>query len=197
MSKQPRKPGNRGQRRGFTPEQLATLRNILVQRGDIRGLAMLCVGVDSMLRSSDLRALKVGTIRNATTFTVGMRKEGGRSVTCTLTPKAQEAVAALLASTAKQDDDYLFTAHDAPHGTPLCEQSLQGIVKGWARRLGLDASEYSSHSIRRSKAAIIYSRTKDVAHIQVLLGHRWITSTQAYLGASTSEALELARSHDV
>lgn len=209
MSKQPRIVSSqglrgipRGQKQGFTVDQLQTLRDRL--HGDLRALALLCVGVDSMLRSSDLRALKAstlqapdGTIRD--TFTIAMVKGGGkRTATCTLTPKAKEAVAALIAVTGKGNDDYLFTAADDPHATaPLCELTLQREVKRWARMLDLDATAYSSHSLRRTKASILYARTKDVAHIQELLAHRWLTSTQSYLGATRAAALDLARQHDV
>jgi site-specific recombinase XerD len=63
--------------------------------------------------------------------------------------------------------------------------------------LGLDPTDYSSHSLRRTKASILYARTKDIAHIQELLAHRWLTSTQSYLGATKTAALALARQHDV
>lgn len=209
MSKQPRivssqglKGVPRGQKAGFTVDQLQTLRERL--QGDLRALALLCVGVDTLLRSSDLRALKVGTLQVADgairdTFTIAMVKGGGkRTATCTLTPKAKEAVAALIASTGKRDGDYLFTPTDNPHATaPICELTLQREVKRWARMLDLDTTAYSSHSLRRTKASILYARTKDIAHIQELLAHRWLTSTQSYLGATRAAALELARQHDV
>jgi integrase len=209
MSTQPRivnqqglKGVPRGQKRGFTVEQLQLLRDRL--QNDSRGLALLCVGIDTMLRSSDLRALKVsalrspdGTIREQ--FTIAMAKGNyTRTATCTLSPKARAAIAGLINHTGKRDDDYLFTMLDDPHASsPLCEQSLQREVKAWALMLGLDATAYSSHSLRRTKAAILYARTKDVAHIQELLAHRWLTSTQAYLGATKAQALDLARQHDV
>lgn len=157
-----------------------------------------------MLRSSDLRTLKVrallapdGTIRE--TFMVAMVKGGGkRAATCVLTPKTMEAVRALICQTGKRAEDYLFSAEGDPQAiAPVCEMTLQREVKAWARLLGLDPTDYSSHSLRRTKAAILYARTKDIAHIQELLAHRWLTSTQAYLGATQASALALARQHDV
>ena len=71
------------------------------------------------------------------------------------------------------------------------------MVQGWARRLGLDPTLYSGHSMRRTKAAIIYEATKDIRRVQLLLGHKWITSTQAYVGGDVRDSIELALRFDV
>ena len=146
-----------------------------------------------MLRCSDLLALKVasvtasdGAVRDV--FSTSMRKEGGRTVTCVLTPKTRFALANYVAAAGLRDDDLLF---------PFCEKTLQRFVKAWATALGLDSALYSAHSLRRTKASIIYQRTKDIRNIQTLLGHKWITSTQSYLGTDQESAIRLACSHDV
>ena len=58
--------------------------------------------------------------------------------------------------------------------------------------LGLDASAYGTHSLRRSKATLIYKRTKNIRAIQLLLGHANLQSTVLYLGVDVDDALDVA-----
>ncbi len=58
--------------------------------------------------------------------------------------------------------------------------------------IGLDPAEYGTHSLRRTKASLIYRRTKNLRAVQILLGHRKIESTVRYLGIEVDDALELA-----
>ena len=54
-------------------------------------------------------------------------------------------------------------------------------------------SEYSTHSMRKTKPSIIYDKTQNVDAVRRLLGQRSIVVTSAYLGVSDNSALELAR----
>jgi site-specific recombinase XerD len=56
------------------------------------------------------------------------------------------------------------------------------IVHSWVRELGADPSAYSTHSIRRTQASLIYRRTKNLRAVQLLLGHSKMESTVRYLG---------------
>jgi len=116
------------------------------------------------------------------------QRKAQRLVTCVLTHNAKSALSAFIDSAGLSGEDLLF---------PFTERTLQRRVKEWAAQLGLDPSIYSSHSLRRTKASVIYDRTKDVERVRILLGHRWITSTQSYLGCSTDDALALARQHAI
>jgi integrase len=46
----------------------------------------------------------------------------------------------------------------------------------------LDPSAYGTHSLRRTKASMIYRRTGNLRAVQLLLGHTKIESTVQYLG---------------
>ena len=63
--------------------------------------------------------------------------------------------------------------------------------------IGLDASAHGTHSMRRTKAALIYRRTKNLRAVQLLLGHAKIESTVRYLGIDVDDALELAEQTEV
>ncbi len=64
-------------------------------------------------------------------------------------------------------------------------------------RIGLDPALYGSHSLRRSKASLIYRRTKNLRAVQLLLGHAKLDSTIRYLGIEVEDALELAEQTEV
>jgi site-specific recombinase XerC len=58
--------------------------------------------------------------------------------------------------------------------------------------IGLDPSCYGTHSIRRTKANLIYRQTKNLRAVQLLLGHTKLESTVRYLGVDVDDALEVA-----
>jgi len=63
--------------------------------------------------------------------------------------------------------------------------------------IGLDASAYGTHTMRRTKAALIYRRTKNLRAVQLLLGHTKLESTVRYLGIEVDDALEIAEQMEV
>ena len=65
------------------------------------------------------------------------------------------------------------------------------------KAIGLDASAYGTHSMRRTKASLIYRRTKNLRAVQLLLGHTKIESTVRYLGIEVDDAVELAEQTEV
>ncbi|MEV8826265.1 tyrosine-type recombinase/integrase, partial [Klebsiella pneumoniae] len=71
------------------------------------------------------------------------------------------------------------------------------IFHGWVEKLGLEASLYSTHSMRRTKPYLIYKKTKNLRVIQLLLGHKKLESTVRYLGIEVDDALEISESIEV
>jgi integrase len=65
-------------------------------------------------------------------------------------------------------------------------------VDGWISMIGLDPAVYGTHSLRRTKATLVYRRTRNLRAVQLLLGHRKIESTVRYLGIEVDDALEMA-----
>ena len=63
--------------------------------------------------------------------------------------------------------------------------------------IGLDRCLYSTHSLRRTKATLIYKRTGNLRAVQLLLGHTKIESTVRYLGIEVDDALAVAEQIDV
>lgn len=98
--------------------------------------------------------------------------------------------------TAKKPGDYLFPNRRFP-GRPLTTRQYARLVSGWVARIGLDASFYGTHSLRRPKATLICRRTGNLVAVQLLLGHRQIKSTVRYLGIEVDDALAIAEQVDV
>ena len=71
------------------------------------------------------------------------------------------------------------------------------MVDNWVRAIGLDPAEYGTHSMRRTKASLIYRRTKNLRAVQILLGHTKMESTIRYLGIEVEDALEMAEQTEI
>jgi integrase len=92
--------------------------------------------------------------------------------------------------------DYLFKSRlgSSPH---ISTRQYARIVGSWVSEIGLDAANYGTHSMRRTKASLIYRRTKNLRAVQLLLGHRKLESTVRYLGIEVDDALEMAEQTEV
>jgi hypothetical protein len=66
------------------------------------------------------------------------------------------------------------------------------LLDSWLHKIGLDPALYGTHSLRRTKATLIYKRTRNLRAVQLLLGHTKIESTVRYLGVEVNDALEIA-----
>ena len=87
-------------------------------------------------------------------------------------------------------DDYRMIRVDDEH-------EYARIVESWIDGIGLDTTAYGTHSIRRTKASLIYRQTKNLRAVQLLLGHARLESTIRYLGFEVDDALELAEQTEV
>ena len=67
----------------------------------------------------------------------------------------------------------------------------------WVTAIGLRKEEYGTHSLRRTKASLIYKATGNLSTVQILLGHTKIENTVRYLRVDVEDALELAEHAEV
>jgi site-specific recombinase XerC len=70
-------------------------------------------------------------------------------------------------------------------------------VDEWVTGIGLRCEDYGTHSLRRTKASIIYKATGNLRAVQILLGHSKIESTIRYLGVDVEDALHLAECTEI
>ena len=71
------------------------------------------------------------------------------------------------------------------------------IVRDWVTSIGLEASAYGTHSMRRTKVTQIYKKTCNLRAVQLLLGHTKMDSTVQYLGVELEDALAIAEAIEI
>ena len=199
----PRAPWNKGKMIGSKPplrtKNVWSIRTKLQIDGRLRDLAMFNVAIDSKLRGCDVVCLKVEDIApHGTTLdraTVRQRKTG-QPVRFELTEQSREALDAYMNATKTGPGDYLFPSRRFPDRNMTTRQYAR-LVSRWIACIGLDPSFYGTHSLRRTKATLIYRRTGNLRAVQLLLGHRKIESTVRYLGIEVDDALAIAEQVDV
>ena len=199
----PREPWNKGkivgQKAPFKTKDIWALRVRLQIDSRLRELALFNLGIDSKLRGCDLVGLKVRDICHgdqvATRATV-MQQKTQRPVQFEITPATREAVQKWIKHAQLRSEDFLFPSrlHESEH---LGTRQYARILDGWVAELGLDSTSYGTHSMRRTKATLIYRRTKNLRAVQLLLGHSKLESTVRYLGIEVDDAIELSEQTEI
>lgn len=113
-----------------------------------------------------------------------------------ITKKTRESVEAWIEFRGLSGMDYLWPSRMRNFDHITTHQYAR-IVKKWITSIGLDSSVYATHSMRRSKATLIYKKTKNLRAVQLLLGHTNMSSTVRYLGVEVEDALEIAESIEI
>ena len=183
-----------GQKPPLKPKEVWAIRIRLQIQGKPRDLALFNLAIDSKLRSCDLVALQVsdivtgGSVRDRAVI---VQKKTGRPVQFELTEQTRESIQAWIAQQSLGDSGYLFPSrvHVRPH---LSTRQYARIVNHWVSSIGLDPHKYGTHSMRRTKAALIYKKTGNLRAVQLLLGHTKLESTVRYLGIEVDDALQIS-----
>jgi hypothetical protein len=68
------------------------------------------------------------------------------------------------------------------------DRAMFDLAIEWVTGIGLRREDYGTHSLRRTKASIIYKQTGNLRAVQILLGHTKIESTVRYLGVDIEDA---------
>jgi integrase len=90
----------------------------------------------------------------------------------------------------------LFTGRRGANAS-MTTRRYARLVSEWIGSVGLDPRPFGTHSIRRTKATLIYRRTANLRAVQLLLGDTKIESTVRYLGIEVDDALAIAEQVDV
>jgi len=178
----------------FKLKEIWSIRIRLQLSEQTRNLALFNLAIDSKLRGCDLVALKVRDIANsgkAISRATVTQKKTGKVVRFEVTEQARKSIEAWIEAGQLSSTDYLFLGR-IKHSEHITPRQYARIVKSWAALIGLDSTEYGTHSLRRTKATLIYRRTKNLRAVQLLLGHTKLESTVRYLGIEVEDALEMA-----
>jgi len=181
------------------PKHVWSIRTKLQIEGRTRDLAMFNLAIDSKLRGCDVVALKVDDIAPhgyAVDRATVRQKKTGIPVRFEITEQARQAVDDYLRTSGKKAGEFLFGRHRRP-GLCMSTRQYARLVSDWVGSIGLDSTSFGTHSLRRTKATLIYRRTGNLRAVQLLLGHRRIESTVRHLGIDVDDALAIAEQVDV
>jgi integrase len=98
--------------------------------------------------------------------------------------------------TRKKPGEFLFGGRGGD-GHGLTTRQYARLVSQWVASIGLDPLKFGTHSLRRTKATLLYRRTGNLRAVQLLLGHTKIESTVRYLGIEIDDAIEIAEKIEV
>ena len=162
-----------GQKPPLKPKDIWAIRIHLQHIHAVRELAMFNMAIDSKLRGCDLVSLRVRDITHGNKIlprAMVIQRKTQRPVQFELTEPTRTAVLAWLENSHLRGDQFLFPSRVArsPH---VSTRQYARIVRHWVGAAGLDSSAYGTHSMRRTKATLIYKRTKNLRAVQLLLGH--------------------------
>ncbi len=127
--------------------------------------------------------------------TVRQRKTG-RPVKFEITEQTRQAIDDFLAESGKRPGEFLFTGRRGKDRN-LTTRQYARLLAEWIGAIGLNSALFGTHSMRRTKATIIYRRTGNLRAVQLLLGHTKVESTVRYLGIEVDDALAIAEKVDI
>jgi integrase len=188
-----------GPKRALKPKEVWAIRFELGGRPNPRDRALFDLAIDSKLRGCDLVKLRIGDIvsggqiRHRATV---VQQKTGRPVQFELSETTRESVHKWLTLRGGSIEEYVFTSrlHGSAH---MSTRQYGRLVHEWVAAVGLNTEDYGTHSLRRTKASILYKQTGNLRAVQILLGHTRIESTVRYLGVDVEDALALSEAVDI
>jgi integrase len=188
-----------GQKPALQPKHVWAIRTKLQLNGKKRDLALFNLAIDSKLRGCDVVALKIEDIAPhgyAIDRATIRQKKTGRPVKFEITELTRQSVDDYLAMPKKFPGQFLFAGRCGKHNS-LTTRQYARLVDEWVLSIGLDPRLFGTHSLRRTKATLIYRQTGNLRAVQLLLGHTKVESTVRYLGIEVDDAIEIAEKVDV
>ena len=180
------------------PKNVWSIRTKLQVEGRIRDLAMFNFAIDSKLRGCDVVRITVEDVaphgRALDRVTVRQKKTG-QPVRFELTDQSRQSIDEYIRVTGKKPGDFLFAGRKPDRC--ISTRQYARIVSNWFRAIGLEPHLFGTHSLRRTKATLIYRRTGNLRAVQLLLGHKRVESTVRYLGIEVDDALSISEQVDV
>lgn len=202
-SKTPGSPWNKGklmgQKHPLSMQEIWSIRMRLRAIGNLRDLALFNLAIDSKLRACDLLSLLVSDVasgKEVQSRAIIRQKKTKRPVRFEITARTRKSLEEWIKAANLTENAFLFPSRlrKSPH---LSLRQYARIVESWVSSIGLDPSAYGTHTMRRTKATLIYRRTKNLRAVQLLLGHTNLDSTVRYLGIEIDDALEMSEQIDI
>jgi integrase len=188
-----------GAKRALKQKEVWAIRFWLDQEGRLRDRALFDLAIDSKLRGCDLVRVRIGDLVTGDAIrerALVIQRKTSRPVQFEILEPARSTLLTWLERRRGSIEDYAFPSRCDPMGH-LSTRQYGRLVDEWVSAIGLKSRDYGTHSLRRTKAAMIYKQTGNLRAVQILLGHTKIESTVRYLGVDIEDALELAEATEV
>lgn len=188
-----------GAKRPLKPQQIWAIRFMLDREKRSRDRALFDLAIDSKLRGCDLVKVRIGDLvagGRVRTRAIIVQQKTKRPVQFEILEPARSSILAWLERRGGLLADYAFPSR-VDHADHLSTRQYARLVDEWVIGIGLRKEDYGTHSLRRTKASIIYKQTGNLRAVQILLGHTKIESTVRYLGVDVEDALALAEGTEI
>ena len=125
-----------------------------------------------------------------------IQQKTGRPVPFEITDPTRDALSAWLVARGDQLSDWLFPSRSR-RGEHISTRQYARLVGQWVAMIDLEPRAFGTHSLRRTKVALIYKNTGNLRACQLLLGHRKLESTVRYLGIEVDDALAISEKVEI
>jgi integrase len=192
-------PISSGAKPPLKPKHIWGIRQQLKSSSRVRDLALFNCAIDAKLRGCDLVKLRVsdiapgGVLRQRATV---IQQKTGRPVPFEITDPTRDALSTWLAARGDQPNDWLFPSRSR-RGEHISTRQYARLVGQWVAMIDLEPRAFGTHSLRRTKVALIYKNTGNLRACQLLLGHRKLESTVRYLGIEVDDALAISEKVEI
>jgi integrase len=164
-----------------------------------RDLALFNLAIDSKLRGCDLVKMKVVDVMASCQIKERasvLQSKAQKPVRFEISEGTRASLARWMREPLMLGSEYLWPGrfHERLH---ISTRQYARIVRDWVTSIGLEASAYGTHSMRRTKVTQIYKKTGNLRAVQLLLGHTKMDSTVRYLGVELEDALAIAEAIEI
>lgn len=193
-----RRPWNDGRMVGakkqLKPRDVGAIRFFLEHDGRLRDRALFDLAIDSKLRGCDVVRIKIGDLVSGGQVrhrAMVVQQKTVRPVQFEILDPARASLLTWLNRRSGSVDDFAFPSRIDP-ADHISTRQYARLVDEWVTAVGLPRQDYGTHSLRRTKASLVYKRTGNLRAVQILLGHTKIETTVRYLGVDIEDALTLS-----
>jgi integrase len=185
-----------GAKRPLRPMHVWGIRVRLQIAHRIRDLALFDIALDSKLRGCDVVSLRLpdiavaGAVRSRA---IVIQQKTGRPVQFEITEQTRRSLTEWLRVRRGVAGGWLFPSRMNQDA----HLSNIRLLKAWVALVGLEPAAYGTHSLRRTKVAMLYRKTGNLRACQLLLGHTKLESTVRYLGVELDDALALSEALEI
>src|SRR5450631_2220242 len=167
-----------GAKRALKPQQVWAIRFWLDRERRLRDRAMFDLAIDSKLRGCDVVKVKIGDLISGgrvRTRAIVIQQKTGRPVQFELLEAARGSLLAWLEHRGGTLEDFAFPSR-IDHSTHLSTRQYARLVDEWVTGIGLRQEDYGTHSLRRTKASIIYKQTGNCRPLNSRPSNVWFRS---------------------